>query len=134
MATTGCTRARSEPDYHPRSKHTDIKYHFTWGLVYAGRITIKYLPTKLVIADTLTKAAPPASIRRTDRIYGSLLGASAMVLQVRGGVGILVTPSSAIQLKYPAEVSAGVSKPRSLTFTFGPSLAQRSLVVCTLSE
>ena len=58
MGTTGCTCARSELDYHQRSKRIDTQYHFTRGLVYAGRITIKYLPTKLVIADTLTKLLP----------------------------------------------------------------------------
>ena len=46
------------PNSHPRSKHVDIQYHFTRGLVQAGRITVKYLPTKLMIADALTKLIP----------------------------------------------------------------------------
>ena len=46
------------PDSHPRCKHVDIQYHFTRKLVQAERIAVKYLPTKLMIADALTKPIP----------------------------------------------------------------------------
>ena len=71
------------PDSHLRSKHADIQYHFTRGLVDAGRITVEDLLAKLTIAGALTKP-PPASIRRTDISDASPLGACVMVLQTRG--------------------------------------------------
>ena len=45
-------------DTHPRSKHVDIQYHFTQDLVCAGQIAVKYIPTKLMITDALTKPLP----------------------------------------------------------------------------
>ena len=46
------------PDTHLRSKHINIQYHFTQDLVRAGRIAVKYIPTKLMITDALTKPLP----------------------------------------------------------------------------
>ena len=60
------------PDSHTRSNHINIQYHFTRELVHAGRIAIKYLLTKLMIADVLTK---PLS-----------LGIGSVVVLVRGSV------------------------------------------------
>ena len=45
-------------DSHPRSTHVDIKYHFTRKIAQAARIAVMYLPTKLVIADLLTRPIP----------------------------------------------------------------------------
>ena len=38
--------------------HVDIQYHYTRELVHEGRIAVKYIPTKLMIADALTKPLP----------------------------------------------------------------------------
>ena len=46
------------PAFHPRSKHIAIQYHFTRGVVQMGQITIKYIPTNVMIADALTKSLP----------------------------------------------------------------------------
>lgn len=44
--------------FHKRSKHIDIKYHFTRELVEHKEIVLKYLETEEMLADILTKALP----------------------------------------------------------------------------
>ena len=51
----GVLALTQNPDTHPRSKHIDIQYHYTRELIQAGRIAVNYIPTKLMIADALTK-------------------------------------------------------------------------------
>ena len=43
------------PQFHGRSKHIDIKYHFIREQVNSGNVTLKYCPTSEMIADMLTK-------------------------------------------------------------------------------
>ena len=54
----GALALAQNPDTHLRSKHIDIQYHFTWDLVCAGWIAVKYIPTKLMITDALMKPLP----------------------------------------------------------------------------
>ena len=58
-ANLGALALALNPDSHLRSKHADTQYRFTRELVDAGRITVKYLHTKLMIAEALTKPPPP---------------------------------------------------------------------------
>jgi hypothetical protein len=44
--------------YHARTKHTDIRYHFIRWIVEQGVLRLVYCPTDNMIADTLTKALP----------------------------------------------------------------------------
>lgn len=46
------------PELHKRTKHIDIKYHFIREKVSSKEITVKYVSTKLQMADFLTKALP----------------------------------------------------------------------------
>jgi hypothetical protein len=48
------------PEYHARSKHIDIQYHYVREIVHSGQVILKYVPTKDNIADLLTKALSPA--------------------------------------------------------------------------
>lgn len=41
--------------FHGRSKHIDIRYHFSREVRDRGEINISYLPTDKMIADLLTK-------------------------------------------------------------------------------
>ncbi len=43
------------PQFHGRSKHIGIKYHFVRDQVSEGNVKLKYCPTKDMIADMLTK-------------------------------------------------------------------------------
>jgi len=42
--------------YHARTKHIDIRYHFIRYIIEAGSIKLIYCPTDDQTADTLTKA------------------------------------------------------------------------------
>jgi len=70
----GALALAMNPDSHPRSKHVDIQYHFTRELIHAGRITVKYLPTKLMIADALTKPLPRPQFEVLTEAMGVYLG------------------------------------------------------------
>ena len=42
--------------YHPRTKHIDIRFHFIRWIIENGSIRLIYCPTDDMLADTLTKA------------------------------------------------------------------------------
>jgi hypothetical protein len=44
--------------FHARTKHIDIRYHFTREVVERQEITMEYCPTSTMIADMLTKYLP----------------------------------------------------------------------------
>ena len=54
----GAIALARNPVFHNRSKHIDIQYHFTRGLVRAGKIALNYVPTKEMLVDLLTKPLP----------------------------------------------------------------------------
>jgi hypothetical protein len=54
----GCISIANNPVDYKRSKHIDIKYHFTREQIQNKTILIKYIPTGQQLADTLTKQLP----------------------------------------------------------------------------
>ena len=46
------------PKNHPRTKHIDVKYHYTRDLVERNIMEVIYIPTGEMLADALTKALP----------------------------------------------------------------------------
>ena len=52
----GCISIANNPTHHKRSKHIDIKYHFTRDLIQKGYISFKYLSTGNQFADIFTKS------------------------------------------------------------------------------
>jgi len=50
-------------DYHSRSKHIDIRYHFIKEVVAAGDVRVEWIPSDQQRADVLTKALPYAKLR-----------------------------------------------------------------------
>jgi hypothetical protein len=44
--------------YHARTKHIDIRFHFIRWIVKNGSIKLVYCPTEDMVADTFTKALP----------------------------------------------------------------------------
>jgi hypothetical protein len=49
--------------YHVRTKHIDVRFHFIRWIVKQGAIRLVYCPTDDMIADTLTKALPSAKVK-----------------------------------------------------------------------
>ena len=43
------------PEFHKRSKHIDITYHFTRQAIIEGKINLIHIPSKYQLADLLTK-------------------------------------------------------------------------------
>ena len=43
------------PEFHQRSKHIDVRFHFTRSLIEAKEIQVQYVPTEVQLADILTK-------------------------------------------------------------------------------
>ena len=58
--------------YHARTKHIDIRFHFIRWIIERGSIRLIYCPTEDMIADTLTKALPSAKVKH----FASELGLS----------------------------------------------------------
>jgi ribonuclease HI len=51
----GTIALAKNPTFHDRTKHIDIKYHFTREQVNQGNVVLEYLPTNDMVADALTK-------------------------------------------------------------------------------
>ena len=49
--------------YHARSKHIDVRFHFIRWIVEDGKIRLIYCPTGEMVADTLTKALPSPKVK-----------------------------------------------------------------------
>ena len=52
----GSIALANNPEYHARTKHIDIQYHFIRECVQNNKIDLKYCPTADMVADGMTKA------------------------------------------------------------------------------
>ena len=50
-----CIKIAENPVYHKRTKHIETRTHFVQDHVKNGNIDLQYIPTKLQLADILTK-------------------------------------------------------------------------------
>ena len=57
-------RLTLNPEFHNKTKHIDIKYHFTREQVELFSIILKYIQTNDQVADLLTKALSPDRFKR----------------------------------------------------------------------
>ena len=49
--------------YHARTKHIDIRFHFIRWIVENGSLCLVYCPTGEMVADALTKALPSPKVK-----------------------------------------------------------------------
>ena len=59
--------------YHARTKHIDIRYHFIRDKIQAGILDVIYCPTNEMAADILTKALPSFKFQPLVRKLGMIL-------------------------------------------------------------
>ena len=56
----GAIALSKNPEFHPRTKHIDIRYRFVTELVTSDTAIVRYIPTANMIADGFTCALPNA--------------------------------------------------------------------------
>ncbi len=64
------TLATGGGQYHARTKHIDIHYHFIRYIIEASSIKLIYCPTDQQTADMLTKALPSIKAKHFARAMG----------------------------------------------------------------
>ena len=52
-----------EHQYHARTKHIDIRFHFIRWVIEDGKIWLIYCPTEEMVADALTKVLPSTKVK-----------------------------------------------------------------------
>lgn len=63
-------RLATNPVYHARTKHIDIRHHFVREVVESGQVTIEHVGTNSMPADILTKALPRAKHETCVNLLG----------------------------------------------------------------
>ena len=66
----GAIKLASNPEYHRRTKHIRIQYHYTRECVANGEIKFRYVSTKDMAADGLTKSLPEAKFTHFTSLMG----------------------------------------------------------------
>uniref|UniRef100_A0AAV1UZ49 Copia protein n=1 Tax=Peronospora matthiolae TaxID=2874970 RepID=A0AAV1UZ49_9STRA len=51
----GSIALAKNPEFHKRTKHIDIRYHFVREKVESGEVVLEYCPTQDMLADMMTK-------------------------------------------------------------------------------
>ena len=64
-------------DFRPRTKHIHAREQYIAQLVESGQVFVSYVPTKDIVADTLTKALPREVFTRHTSSMGLVFGANA---------------------------------------------------------
>ncbi len=70
MDNQGAMALTWNPQFHQRTKHIDIRYHFVRHVEANGVIKLAYTPTDQMIADGLTKPLQPVKFRRFIELIG----------------------------------------------------------------
>ena len=59
-----------EHQYHTRTKHIDIRFHFLRWIVEEGRLRLIYCPTDDMVANVFTKALPSPKVKHFAKELG----------------------------------------------------------------
>lgn len=65
------------PEFHRRTKHIEVRFHFVREKVISGEIQLEHVPSKRQLADMFTKSLPaPAFLKNRESIGVLCLGES----------------------------------------------------------
>ena len=56
--------------YHARTKHIDIRFHFIQWVIEQGKVKLVYCPTNDMLADAFTKALPSVKVKHFAKALG----------------------------------------------------------------
>ena len=59
-----------EHQYHARTKHIDIQFHFICWVIEDGKLRLIYCPTDEMVADALAKALPSTKVKHFADAFG----------------------------------------------------------------
>jgi len=76
----GAIALAKNPEFHTRTKHIDIQYHFIRQHAESERITLTYCHTSEMTADIFTKALPQVAFTKHNLGLG-LIAQSVLILQ-----------------------------------------------------
>ncbi len=60
----------TNPVFHGRTKHVELKYHFVREQVTQGHIKLTYCPSERMVADILTKSLPATKFKNLRDCLG----------------------------------------------------------------
>ena len=67
----GAIDLAKNPTHHDRSKHIDIKYHFSRECVSKGKVEVVHVPSESNVADMMTKAVSKGKLLKfRDTLFG----------------------------------------------------------------
>jgi len=66
----GALALARNPEYHARTKHIDIQYHFIRDLVTSEKLDLRFCPSGNMIADIMTKSLPRAPHNKHTKAMG----------------------------------------------------------------
>ena len=78
----GAMKLAENPQFHNRTKHIDIRYHFIRDTLAAGEIVLQYLPMADMVADIMTKPLPG---EKHEKHFGAMGLHSASAKVTLGG-------------------------------------------------
>lgn len=71
----GAIKLAQNPEYHKRTKHIDVRFHYIREIVKEGFIKITYIKSEEQLADILTKGLSKEVFNRLRTRIGMVIGA-----------------------------------------------------------
>jgi hypothetical protein len=96
----GAIALAKNPEFHKRTKHIDIRYHFVREKVEDGQVVLEYCPTQDMLADLMTK---PIAAAHFD------------ALRTKLGIQVATESSGSVEDGVINQTDAVVITPRSAT-------------------